>query len=168
MSQAWDELLDAELAKADRVVILGVGNERKGDDAAGVLCAVLIRRMLTAVRPDVLIINGGEAPENETGQVRKFKPSHVLVIDAGFGGYTPGTIFVVDPQAVSVDDLSTHHLPLSLLLRYLEASLECRVICLAIEPRLIEMSRGLSDEVKRAVAALAERVVGLLERKPLL
>ena len=168
MSQAWDEILDAELPKAERLAILGVGNERKGDDAAGVLCVALILRMLTALRPDVLIINGGEAPENETGRIRKFKPSHVLVIDAGLGGQAPGTIFFVDPQAVSVDDLSTHHLPLSLLLRYLEVSLECRVICLAIEPRLVEMGRGLSDEVKRGVAALAERVVGLLERKPLL
>ena len=160
--------MDEELTRADRVAILGVGNERKGDDAAGVLCVALIRRMLTAVRPDVLIINGGAAPENETGHIRKYKPSHVLVIDAGLGGHAPGTIFVVDPKAVSVDDLSTHHLPLSLLLRYLEVSLECRVICLAIEPRLIAMDHGLSNEVKRGVAALAERVVGLLERKPLL
>jgi len=167
MSQAWERLLEEELTKPGGLAILGVGNTRKGDDAAGVFCATLIRNNIKAVRPDIMIVEGGVTPESETGRIRQFGPSRVLIIDAALGGHAPGTIFVVKHSDILQDDLSTHHMPLSLLIRYFEASLDCRVICLGIEPGLVEAKAPLSSEVKLAVASLAERVVGILERKPL-
>lgn len=167
MNQAWEGLIEEELAKPGNLVILGVGNTRKGDDAAGVYCATLIRNHVKAVRPDIMIVEGGMSPENETGRIRHFKPSLVLIIDTALGGHPPGTIFVVRQSDILRDDLSTHHMPLSLLIGYLEASLECRVLCLGIEPGLVEVDAPLSSEVKVAVAALAEKVVTVLERKSL-
>ena len=165
MSQAWERLLEEELAKPGGLVILGAGNTRKADDAAGVFCATLIRNNIKAVRPDIMIIEGGVTPENETGRIRRFGPSLVLIIDAALGGHPPGTIFVVKHGDILQDDLSTHHMPLSLLIRYFEASLECRVVCLGIEPGLVEAEAPLSSEVKLAIASLAERIVDILKRK---
>ncbi len=167
MSQEWEGLLEEELTKPGGLAILGVGNTGKGDDAAGVFCATLIRNNIKAVRPDIMIVEGGVTPENETGRIRQFGPSLVLIIDAALGGHAPGTIFVVRHGDIKQDDLSTHHMPLSLLIRFFEASLECRVLCLGVEPGLVEAQAPLSSEVKLAVATLAERIVDILERKPL-
>jgi hydrogenase 3 maturation protease len=112
------------------------------------------------------VIQGGTVPENETGRIREFQPSHILVIDAALGNLPPGTVFIVDPRTIGRDDLSTHHLPLSLLVQYFEVSLDCRVICLGIQPESVEMGRPVSEPVKRAIALVAERIVDILVRRP--
>jgi hydrogenase 3 maturation protease len=166
MSEPWETLLEEELLRRGRLAILGVGNLQKADDAAGSLCVALIRTNFHGVRPDLLVLQGGTTPENETGRVREFKPTQIVIIDAALGGHSPGTTFILDPRAVRRDDVSTHHLPLSLLVQYFEASLECKVICIGIEPESVERGEPVSDSVKRAVASLAEKLVDLLSRRP--
>jgi hydrogenase 3 maturation protease len=167
MSEDWESRLEEWLVRPGRLAILGVGNLDKADDAAGSLCVALVRTNFHGVRPDLLVVQGGTSPENETGRVRAFGPTEVLIVDAALGGHPAGTIFVVDPQDISHDDLSTHHMPLSLLIRYLEASLECRVLCVGVEPRSVDPGDPVSDPVKRSVAYLAEKIVDLLTRRPL-
>ncbi|MCJ7612906.1 MAG: hydrogenase maturation peptidase HycI [Candidatus Aminicenantes bacterium] len=166
MSQPWETILEKELTQPGRVVLLGVGNVKKGDDAAGSLCLTLIHSNFHGVRSDLLILQGGTVPENATGRIRAFKPSRVIIIDAALGGHPPGTIFIFDPQDIRRDNLSTHHLPLSLLVKYFEASLECRVICLGIEPERVEAGQPVTAAVKQAIARLAERIVDILVRRP--
>lgn len=167
MSEPWESTLEQVIVRPGRLAVLGVGNLDKGDDAAGSLCVALIRTNFHGVRPDLLVLQGGASPESETGRIRQFQPTDVLLIDAALGGHKPGTIFVVDPKSIARDDLSTHHLPLSLLIQYFEASLECRVVCLGIEPGAVDPSVAISEPVKRAVAGLAERIVEMLTRRPL-
>ena len=167
MSEDWESRLRRDVVKPGRLAILGVGNLDKADDAAGSLCVALIRTNFHGVRPDLLVLQGGASPENETGKLREFEPTEVLIIDAALGGRAPGSIFVVDAKDISHDDLSTHHLPLSLLIRYLEASLECHVLCVGIQPESVDPRDPVSDPVKRAVAYLAEEIVDLLTRRPL-
>jgi len=166
MSRSWETILEEELTAPGRLVVLGVGNLKKGDDAAGNLCLTLIRSNFHGVRSDLLLLQGGTVPENETGRIRSFKPSRIIIIDAALGGHPPGTVFIFDPQDISLDNLSTHHMPLSLLVRYFEASLDCRVICLGIEPERVEAGQPLTEPVKQAVARLAERIVELLVQRP--
>ncbi len=167
MSEDWESPLEREVVKPGRLAILGVGNLDKADDAAGSLCVALIRTNFHGVRPDLLVLQGGASPENETGRLREFQPTEVVIIDAALGGHPPGTVFIVDARDISQDDLSTHHMPLSLLIRYLEASLECRVLCVGIEPQSVDARDPVSAPVKRSVAYLAEKIVDLLTRRPL-
>lgn len=167
MSEPWETRLEEELMRPGRLAILGVGNMQKADDAAGSLCVALVRTNFHGVRPDLLVLQGGTTPENETGRVRQFQPTHIVIIDAALSGHKPGTTFILDPQAISPDDMSTHHMPLSLLVRYFEASLECKVICVGIEPESVDPGEPLSDPVKRAVAFLAEKLVDILTRRPM-
>ncbi len=83
-----------------------------------------------------------EAPENFTGAVRAFAPSHVLVLDAASAGFPPGTVFPVDPSAVPDEDVSTHRTPLSTLADYLERTVGCRVLVLGIEPKAFSPGRA--------------------------
>src|SRR5436190_753858 len=85
--------LTSKWPKASRIAILGVGNQFRSDDAAGVLVArALASRECALETEHLLIIEAGHAPENTTGELRRFAPDLVLIVDAAEMGETPGTI----------------------------------------------------------------------------
>ena len=51
-----------------KVVLLGVGSELRGDDAVGI---VIARRMEALHLAGVQAMEGGTAPENLTGEIRR-------------------------------------------------------------------------------------------------
>ncbi|MBM3296077.1 MAG: hydrogenase 3 maturation endopeptidase HyCI [Candidatus Aminicenantes bacterium] len=162
---SWRETVRREIEAEGRLVILGVGNEERGDDAAGVLCLRRLSKLLgRGKKRDLLLLEGGVAPENTTGKIRAFSPNRVLILDAVLGGRRPGTIFAFDPGRIAEEDLTTHRLPLTLLIRYLEESIGCRVTCLGIQPRSLEAGRAMSPAVNQAAWRLARFCAGLIGR----
>lgn len=153
----WREAISRELEKAERLFVLGVGNRRKGDDAAGSLCVRLLRnQMIRKGAPrELRVLDAGETPESATGLIRDFRPTHVLIVDAAIGGYQPGTVFIVDKEKIRQDDITTHRLPLFHLVRYLEESIGCRVILVGIEPQEAAWGKQVSAAVRAAVSLLA-------------
>src|SRR6478736_4064730 len=70
-------------ANPPRISVLGVGNPFRSDDGAGVLVARrLASRECALATGHLLIIEAGHAPENTTGELRRFAPDLVLIIDA--------------------------------------------------------------------------------------
>ena len=69
-----------------RVVLLGVGAELRGDDAAGVLIA---ERIESLHLPDVCALAVRHGAGNLTGEIRQLSPSH-LIIDTADMGEEPG------------------------------------------------------------------------------
>ena len=163
MNQDWrDELLKARMG-GGRIVILGVGNSQRGDDAAGGLVVRKLRKLI-GKRPEqrMLILDGGETPESLTGEIRKFGPSLVLIVDAAASGHKPGTIYVVDRDKIGHDDLTTHRIPLTLLIKYLEDSVGCRVEIIGIEPENLGLSDPVSGKVSASISLLARELAKIL------
>jgi hydrogenase 3 maturation protease len=146
-------------AKPPRIAILGVGNQFRSDDAAGIL---IVRALLGRVRAldteHLLIIEAGHAPENTTGEVRRFVPDLVLIIDAADMGETPGTVKWIPEESIDGMSASTHSLPLSMLARYLTLELNCTVTLLGIQPCSNEVGERVSPEVLQAVHRVAEEL----------
>jgi len=144
-----------------RVAVLGVGNELSGDDGAGVRVVRELAARLPAT-PGVLLIDGGVAPENYTGPLRRFQPNYVLEIDAAHLGEAPGTTRCVDWREADGLSASTHTLPPSVLASFLVAELGCEVSLIGIQPAKTgsdtPMIEGgpLSPAVERAVCQLAD------------
>jgi hydrogenase 3 maturation protease len=173
----WRGAVSRALDSAERLFVLGIGNTERGDDAAGSLFIRLLGEELARRKPrspasasvpraawpalgksaprEFQTLDGGAAPENVTGLIRKFRPTHVLIIDAAVGSHRPGTIFVMDKNNIREDDISTHRPPLSHLVRYLEEDIGCRVILIGIEPKATGPGKPVSREVKAAAVRLA-------------
>jgi len=152
-------------AKRPRTCIVGVGSDLRGDDTAGVKVSRSLRRSLRErvhVGDDsrLLVLDGGPAPENLTGQVRSFRPELVVFVDAAHMEEPPGTIQWIPLDAIDGMSASTHSLPLSMLARYLTLELGCDVAVLGIQPGQNEVSTKTSPPVQ---AAIKEVVAGIKE-----
>src|SRR5688572_985737 len=87
-SKSWQESLSQtikRLTKPDndsppRIAVLGVGQAIRGDDGAGVLLAQRLEAL--GGHSGLLAVDGGPAPENFTGLLRRFQPDLVLLADA--------------------------------------------------------------------------------------
>jgi hydrogenase 3 maturation protease len=138
-------------------VVVGVGSRLRSDDAAGIRIAEKLRQLAL---PGVHVVVGDTAPENVTGEVREFAPSHVLFVDAADLGRAPGSVRVFESADIGGMTSSTHTLPLHVIADYLKKELGCRVLFLGLQPKSLEFGDSISGEVAAAieetVAALAE------------
>jgi hydrogenase 3 maturation protease len=161
LSNTWKASLKLLLKQLtnNRIAILGVGNQFRCDDGAGVLLArALSEREWTRDTDHVLVIEAGHAPENTTGELRKFAPDLVLIIDAADMGEEPGTIQWVPAESIDGISASTHSLPLSMLARYLTLELNCTVTLLGIQPGSNDVGEQVSPEVLQAVQDVVEEL----------
>jgi hydrogenase 3 maturation protease len=160
---SWSSELKKFLKIKNKILILGVGNMQKGDDAAGALCAERIGRQLKKKRrTGVMVINAGEVPENYTGAIREFRPTHMVIIDACYFGKKAGAISIIDPHSISNGDVSTHRMPLSMLVRFLEETIGGKAMIIGIEPKTVDLNVPLSPVMNRAVLAVGDTLERLI------
>lgn len=138
-------------------MILGIGNETSGDDAAGVLAVRALAERL-AGRAHVLVIDAGIAPENQTAPVRRFAPDVVVMIDAAQMNEPPGTIRWLDWAATDGLSASTHTLPPYILAKFLVAETGCAVGLIGIQPAQNGFDVPLSAVMAAAVEVVVEGV----------
>ena len=183
-TSSWKKWLRTTLERTSalnrplRVAILGVGNELNGDDAAGVLAARRLNEKVTASsrKPtgegasntgksgaeNVLVLEGGLAPENFTGVLRRFHPDLLLLIDAVWFGSRPGAIILLDGAQATGVGASTHLQPLSNLSQFLVEEMGCEVQILGIQAQQLDFDRPLSPPVRRAIRSLVDELAAWL------
>lgn len=142
---------------------MGIGNSSRSDDAAGVRVA---RALLESRRirdlEHVLVIDGGHAPENLTGEIRRFGPDSVLLVDAAELGQLPGTVQWIPIEDLDGMSVSTHSLPLSMLAGYLALEVQCTVTLIGIQARSNAFGEIISPDVLRAIDDIVKEVEGSL------
>lgn len=141
--------------EAARLAVIGVGHELRGDDGAG---ASVARRLAPYASNRMLVIDGGSAPENFSGVVRRFKPTLILFVDVAQMNEPPGTVRWLTEDEIAGLSASTHTLPLRLLSRYLQEHLDCQVYLIGIQPASNGLDEDLSPEVAAAVSGLVSGI----------
>jgi len=144
-----------------RVAILGVGNELNGDDAAGVLAARRLEERLSG-DSNILILEGGAAPENFSGPLRRFSPDWLIFLDIAQMEVEPGYIDWLEMSEIEGVTATTHGLPVSMLANFLIAETKCQVGALLIQPASLIFDGALSTEVHAAVDELVDGLADLL------
>ena len=152
LQQKLHQLSQSQPDRAQRLAIVGIGNELNGDDGAGIWVTRKLQEVIGRVADSlVLIIDAGTAPENVTGALRKFAPALVLLIDAAQLNEPPGTIEWLDWRDTTGISAITHGLPLHVIAEYLVTEIGCEVALIGIQPRGNAFDTPLSLEVQHAV-----------------
>ncbi len=147
--QSLETELKERLDGALRIAVLGVGSELRGDDAVGILIVSSLandRKLKSLKKMQVFL--GSTAPENFTGQIKAFKPTHLLIIDCVDMKAPAGKACLFKPEdecrGVS---FSTHRMPIRIISDYLCQSFPCCVIILGIQPKTLDFGAKPSKEV---------------------
>ena len=140
------------------MAVLAVGSELLGDDAVGLLVGGKLAELGS---PRVGVFEGATAPENCTGPIRRYSPTHLVLVDAADLGAEPGTVELLDPERLGGIAFTTHALPLTVVVDYLAQSLpDCRVVVVGIQPE----SLRFGEQPTARVAEAAERLVEAISR----
>ncbi len=154
-----EEELRKWLSNSKRVVLAGIGNPIRTDDAVGVKIVQDMRGKVS--KKMVYLLECETVPENFLQEIMDFEPSHVLLIDAAVLGLEHGDSRLVDPEQLTVlPAYSTHMLPLRLFCEALKKTTESKIALLLVEPKVTEFGEGLTPEIQAA----AKKVVSVLLR----
>ncbi len=134
ISQAdFEARLRRRLQGAKRIAVVGVGDELNVHDRLGMLAAKEVEGLhLEHVR----VFYAGTVPETVTGPIRRFKPDAVLLLDAADMGARPGSVALVQPDEIRASLLSTHALPLSVVMEFLANDTGAKTTLIGIQPDL--------------------------------
>jgi hydrogenase maturation protease len=150
--------------------VIGVGNELRGDDGAGLEAIRLIRRarIQTAPEPIALRVWAGEP----VGLIELWRGSPaVVLVDTMRSGAPPGAIRRLDPARGPLPvrlrgSCTTHAAGLEEVIELARVldRLPPRLIVYAIEGRRFDAGADLSDPVRAALPALVRGVVAEVRR----
>lgn len=131
---------------------MGVGNSLRADDGVGPYIAEKLNH------PDWLSLNCKTAPENFTSVIKKHSPQYLVIVDAATMGLLPGEYRHLPQDKIDQMYVSTHSIPLSVLISYL-IDYAGQIIFMGIEPEKIEDSINLSEKVKKGAHQLIKILI---------
>ncbi len=141
-----------------KVVIVGIGNILRGDDAVG---PELIKRLKLKIKNEsqIELLDVGEAPENYLEKIVKQTPDTVLLIDAVDFGGSAGSVTLLEQESLKEDGLTTHNASLKLTIKYLKERSINRIFIIGVQPEQIKFGGGLSKSVDKTLNQIKEEII---------
>jgi hydrogenase 3 maturation protease len=132
-------------------LIMCIGNRDGGDDAIGPYVADKLREE----QVNVVVLDCGVTPENYTSVVKQHNTQHLIIVDAVDMGLEPGELRIVPKEKIGRMHISTHGIPISVLIDYLEQYIG-KISFIGIQPKT--MSGSMTDIVKKSGDKLVKLV----------
>lgn len=143
------------------VLVVGIGNRDRGDDAIGSLVA---ERLIKEGFENILDCE--RTPENYLSKIIEKKPKKIIFIDAcDFGGEI-GEIRIFKKeewQNFKKLSLSTHTLPMPLLLSLIEKLTNSEIYLLGIQVKNTDFSQFLSKELNKHFPEIVEKIKNIIK-----
>lgn len=147
----WKQEL-AKAVKGKKVLVIGVGNEIKGDDALG-------RYVIDSLKTKDKIFCG-EMPENFIGKMKSFNPDVVLIVDAVDFQGKPGEIVFADAEQSQAISLSTHSISFAMLSKMLPG---IKLFLIGVQPYSLEFGKTMSEKATEGAKVIIEALNELLK-----
>ncbi len=135
-------------------VLVCIGNELRGDDAAGPAVAAGLPRDLPWK-----VFCAAAAPESFLVPVADARPPSVLLIDAVDVSAEPGAVRLLGAPELAALSPSTHGPGATAFLRALRLMHDCPCRVLGIQPAGVEFGAEMSPPVARAVDRVVRAIV---------
>jgi hydrogenase 3 maturation protease len=152
-------------------IVLGIGNPLGGDDAAGPCLVRMLKRRRQRTQKsysEITAVDAATAPESYASTIRQHRPDLLILVDAADMGLPPGSLRAIPPEKISVLSFSTHHMPLSMFISYVQEFCG-KVLLIGVQPGRTEMGKRLSEVVRKSTTELGEVILqGSVAEIPLL
>lgn len=132
-----------------KVVIVGIGNTLRGDDAFGPLLVSALKD-----KTDAICIDAGTAPENYVGKIVRESPDTVLVADVIDGGLRMGDFEILDKSEILQTGFSTHDLSPKMVIEFIEDQTRAQIYMLGVQAKHLNIGDAPSTEVLQALKTI--------------
>ncbi len=149
--KSWQTRLTVAFTNASKIAVLGIGNDLKADDGVG---PYIIEQLQNRNPLHIELINASTVPENFISHLIESNPQLILLIDAALMQAKPGTIKLIDKDAIGGIVFSSHQLPLTFFIEYLENNITTTILILGIQPATDEFTHPLSEPVQQAATEI--------------
>jgi len=136
-----------------KVVIVGIGNILRGDDAFG---PKLIEELSQQI--DMVCIDAGSAPENYIGKIAKERPNTVLIVDVVELGKNPGDFEILSKEQIVTSGFTTHDLSPRMFIDFLENETKAAIYLLGIQPKNIDFGNEMSKEIIESLKVISDLI----------
>lgn len=160
-----EEVFNRLIENRRKVVVLGIGNTLRRDDGFGVYVASSLKRFNFE---NVLILEAGVSPEAVLDDILEFKPSHLIIVDTVEAKRKPGDLIVARLEDLTDEvTVSTHRLPLTLLVKYLRLmGFDGEAVLIGVQPGDLSFGETQTPEVKEATRIVTNLLKIKLSTKP--
>ena len=145
--------LTSFLKNAKSIVIIGMGNELRGDDAVGL---VVVRLLKPYTTKKMHVYEGHMNPEVFISPACRLLPTHLLIIDAAELHRKPGDWRILSSTEIQEGLFTTHAIPAVEIATEIQRRCGANVAFLGIQPKSREISLNLSKECQEAAKKISD------------
>ncbi|MEM2142273.1 MAG: hydrogenase maturation protease [Candidatus Thorarchaeota archaeon] len=138
------------LAGGRRIVVVGIGNDLRCDDGLG----PFIVSGLTTRDPRLMMWSAGSVFEALADPLLEFEADRVIIIDAADLHRPVGYAELIGSDKIGTVTTTSHGMPLSLLMMYLEQRTAAKVVLLGVQPACVDFAEGLTEPIRQAAGRL--------------
>ena len=147
--------LTSFLKDAKSIVVIGMGNELRGDDAVGLQVVRLLKPHTT---DQLQVFEGHMTPEVFIRPACARHPTHVVIVDAAELHTKPGVWQIISSDEIEEGLFTTHVIPATEVAAEFRRRCGAKVAFLGIQPKLREVSLSQSKECLRAAKEIADAI----------
>jgi len=137
------------MAKANRLLFVGVGNVLKSDDGIGVRISRQIKN-----RPNIFALTVEVSIENYIGKINSMHPGALVIIDCMDLGASPGTCRLIAIEDLQDLTFNTHNISLGRLNDFFPYP----TFVLGIQPKTIEFGEKLTADVLNTAQSIIRQI----------
>lgn len=145
--------LTSWLSGCERLLVMGIGNPLRGDDAFGVRAVQELEKH--RLQGKVYFIECETVPENFLHVIQEKAPSHILLVDAVEANLPPGSVVFTELKEGGEIAVSTHSIPLGVFSEFLKSVMKVDIMLLGVQAANLSFKEGLSPEVANALKKVA-------------
>jgi hydrogenase 3 maturation protease len=140
---------ELSIYQQDRIVFVGLGNEQREDDGAGL---ELVERLKSKKEfRKSQFIKAGRNPENYLQTILNCNPDIVVFIDAAEWNGSSGDVKIFNDEEIDQTEFSTHTFSIKMIKDYLLNQQPMNFMFIGIQPLRTNYNQGLSEPVQIAI-----------------
>lgn len=135
----------------DNTLLICLGNSLRSDDGVGPYLGQQLEKI-----PGVLIEDAGNRSERALDFADVYRPQKIIFLDAADFGGQPGDLRLLANTELVERSFSSHRLPLSALIDWIETEHPTRCLCLGIQAGSMQFGEELTPAVARTAAQMID------------
>lgn len=134
-----------------KIIIAGIGNSLRGDDAVGSYIVKNLQGRIKAVTLDC-----EDSPEKYIDKFIDLKPDLIIFIDAMRLNRQPGELIIISNKDIANKGTITHQTNLHLIIHYIKLHINPQIFIIGIQPEDTTFGNSISHKVRETANIICE------------